>query len=466
MTAKYCSNTGCPQRDSTECKEYVGAPNVNPRDRKERTGARLLDRILQRDNLNRAYLQVERNHGAPGIDGMTVKEALPWLKEHKEELLESIRNGSYKPSPVRRKDIPKPDGGTRQLGIPTVIDRVIQQAIAQILIPIYEPQFSDASYGYRPGRNAKQAIRKVKKYAEEGYTHAVQVDLSKYFDTIGHDMLLNLLRQTIKDERVIKLIKKYLKSGIMKNGVIVRTEKGTPQGGPLSPLLANIYLNEFDQELAKRGVKHIRYADDIVILTKSKRAAEHQLESSKKYLEGKLKLTMNIEKRKVVSVFAIKRFKFLGFCLGKNGKGIYIRAHKKSLAKAKQKLRAITKRNRGRNVRTIMAEITQYMKGWLGYYYIADMKRILQSWNEWLRRRLRMYIWKQWKKPKTRVKNLRILGITQDQAYQWGNTRLGYWRIAGSPVLKCSITNEKLVHAGYKDILQMYEQIRKKHLND
>ena len=466
MTAKYCSNTGCPQKDSTECKEYVGAPNVNPRDRKERTSARLLDRILQRDNLNRAYLQVERNHGAPGIDGMTVKEALPWLKEHKEELLESIRNGSYKPSPVRRKDISKPDGGTRQLGIPTVIDRVIQQAIAQILIPIYEPQFSDASYGYRPGRNAKQAIRKVKKYAEEGYTHAVQVDLSKYFDTIGHDMLLNLLRQTIKDERVIKLIKKYLKSGIMENGVIVRTEKGTPQGGPLSPLLANIYLNEFDQEWAKRGVKHIRYADDIVILTKSKRAAEHQLESSKQYLEGKLKLTMNIEKSKVVSVFAIKRFKFLGFCLGKNGKGIYIRAHKKSLNKAKQKLRAITKRNRGRNVRTIMAEITQYMKGWLGYYYIADMKRILQSWNEWLRRRLRMYIWKQWKKPKTRVKNLRILGISQDQAYQWGNTRLGYWRIAGSPVLKCSITNEKLVHAGYKDILQMYEQIRKKHLND
>ena len=179
MTAKYCSNTGCPQRDSTECKEYVGAPNVNPRDRKERTGAHLLERILQRDNLNRAYLQVERNHGAPGIDGMTVEEALPWLKEHKEDLLESLRNGSYKPSPVRRKDIPKPDGGTRQLGIPTVIDRIIQQAIAQILIPIHEPQFSDASYGYRPGRSAKEAIRKVKKYAEEGYTHAVQVDLSK-----------------------------------------------------------------------------------------------------------------------------------------------------------------------------------------------------------------------------------------------------------------------------------------------
>ena len=466
MTAKYCSNTGCPQKDSTECKEYVGAPNVNSRDRKERTGAHLLERILQRDNLNRAYLQVERNHGAPGIDGMTVEEALPWLKEHKEDLLESLRNGSYKPSPVRRKDISKPDGGTRQLGIPTVIDRVIQQAIAQILIPIYEPQFSDASYGYRPGRSAKEAIRKVKKYAEEGYTHAVQVDLSKYFDTINHDLLLNLLRQTIKDGRVIKLIKKYLKSGIMADGVIVRTEQGTPQGGPLSPLLANIYLNEFDREWKRRGMKHIRYADDIIILTKSKRAAEHQLESSRKYLEGKLKLTMNTEKSKVVSVFAIKRFKFLGFCIGKNGNGIYIRAHKKSLNKAKQKLRAITKRNRGRNVRTIMAEIAQYMKGWLGYYYIADMKRTLKSWDEWLRRRIRMYIWKQWKKARTRVKNLRKLGISKDQAYQWGNTRLGYWRVAGSPVLKCSITNEKLAQAGYMNILQMYEQIRRKHLND
>lgn len=439
---------------------------MNPRDRKERTGAHLLERILQRDNLNRAYLQVERNHGAPGIDGMTVEEALPWLKEHKEDLLESLRNGSYKPSPVRRKDIPKPDGGTRQLGIPTVIDRIIQQAIAQILIPIYEPQFSDASYGYRPGRSAKEAIRKVKKYAEEGYTHAVQVDLSKYFDTINHDLLLNLLRQTIKDGRVIKLIKKYLKSGIMADGVIVRTEQGTPQGGPLSPLLANIYLNEFDQEWKRRGMKHIRYADDIIILTKSKRAAEHQLESSRKYLEGKLKLTMNTEKSKVVSVFAIKRFKFLGFCIGKNGNGIYIRAHKKSLNKAKQKLRAITKRNRGRNVRTIMAEIAQYMKGWLGYYYIADMKRTLKSWDEWLRRRIRMYIWKQWKKARTRVKNLRKLGISKDQAYQWGNTRLGYWRVAGSPVLKCSITNEKLAQAGYMNILQMYEQIRRKHLND
>ena len=435
---------------------------MNPRDRKERTGAHLLERILQRDNLNRAYLQVERNHS----DGMAVEEALPWLKEHKEDLLESLRNGSYKPSPVRRKDIPKPDGGTRQLGIPTVIDRIIQQAIAQILIPIYEPQFSDASYGYRPGRSAKEAIRKVKKYAEEGYTHAVQVDLSKYFDTINHDLLLNLLRQTIKDGRVIKLIKKYLKSGIMADGVIVRTEQGTPQGGPLSPLLANIYLNEFDQEWKRRGMKHIRYADDIIILTKSKRAAEHQLESSRKYLEGKLKLTMNTEKSKVVSVFAIKRFKFLGFCIGKNGNGIYIRAHKKSLNKAKQKLRAITKRNRGRNVRTIMAEIAQYMKGWIGYYYIADMKRTLKSWDEWLRRRIRMYIWKQWKKVRTRVKNLRKLGISKDQAYQWGNTRLGYWRVAGSPVLKCSITNEKLAQAGYMNILQMYEQIRRKHLND
>ena len=211
----------------------------------------------------------------------------------------------------------------------------------------------------------------MKKYAEEGYTHAVQVDLSKYFDTINHDLLLNHLRQTIKDGRVIKLIKKYLKSGIMADGVIVRTEQGTPQGGPLSPLLANIYLNEFDQEWKRRGMKHIRYADDIIILTKSKRAAEHQLESSRKYLEGKLKLTMNTEKSKVVSVFAIKRFKFLGFCIGKNGNGIYIRAHKKSLNKAKQKLKSHYQKKSRKKRQNHHGRNSQYMKGWLGYYYIA-----------------------------------------------------------------------------------------------
>lgn len=456
---------GCLQRDGVERKEYAGVQSTNPREGKERGGVNdLLESILDRENLNRAYKQVKRNHGAPGIDGTTVDEALPWIKTNRDELLQSIKEGRYKPSPVRRKEIPKSDGGVRKLGIPTVIDRVIQQAISQKLQPIFEPLFSEGSYGYRPKRSAQQAIQKVKVYAEQGYVHAVEIDLSKYFDTLNHELLLNLLRKHIHDKRVTELIKKYLKSGVMENGIMRKTEKGSPQGGPLSPLLANIYLNEFDQEMASRDVKVIRYADDIVVLAKSKRAANRLLETCRKYLEGKLKLKMNVQKSKVVSVFAIKHFKFLGFCLGKNGKGIFIRAHRESLVKAKRKLKELTRRNQGKNVRVVFENVKRFIRGWLGYYHVADIKRTIISWNEWLRRRMRMYIWKQWKKPKTRVMNLKKLGIPEWQAYQWGNTRLGYWRIAGSAVLSRSITNEKLVQAGYYDLPAQYEQLRLKHL--
>lgn len=464
MRAKY-PNRGCPQRDGVERKEYAGARSFGTRDCGERDGAEdLFEAILERGNLNRAYKQVKRNHGAPGIDGMTVEEALPWLREHREEFLQSILDGRYRPRPVRRKEIPKPDGGgVRKLGIPTVIDRIIQQAIAQRLQSIYEPLFADGSYGYRPKRSAQQAIRRVQEYAKQGYTHAVEIDLSKYFDTLNHELLMNLLRKQIRDERVLELIKRFLKSGVMENGVICKTEEGSPQGGPLSPLLANIYLNEFDQEMESRGVKVIRYADDIVVLARSQRAAKHLLESCQKYLEGKLKLKVNAQKSKAVSILAQKKFKFLGFCLGKNGSGIYIRAHRTSLLKAKKKLKELTRRNQGQNVRKVMEHVKVFIRGWLAYYYVADMKRILQSWNEWLRRRFRMYIWKQWKKPRTKVANLKKLGIPENKAYQWGNTRLGYWRVADSPILKCSITNEKLARAGYYDFPALYEQLRNLH---
>ena len=465
MKAEY--RKGCRQRERVEREGYAGARSIEARERRERDGAEgLMERILNRENLNRAYKQVKRNHGAPGIDGMTVEAALPWLRENREELLQSIREGSYKPSPVRRKEIPKPDGsGVRKLGIPTVVDRVIQQAMAQQLQPLFEPLFSDGSYGYRPGRSAQQAIRRVKAYAEQGYGHAVEIDLSKYFDTLNHELLLNMLRKQIQDKRVIDLIKKYLKSGVMENGVSRRTEEGSPQGGPLSPLLANIYLNEFDQEMEGRGVKVIRYADDIVVLAKSSRAAQRLLESSRTYLEQKLKLQMNTQKSKVVSVVAQKHFKFLGFALGKNVKGVYIRAHRESLAKAKQKLKKLTSRSQGKKARQVMENVKVYIRGWIGYFYVADMKRILQRWNEWLRRRMRMYIWKQWKKPRTKVQNLRKLGIPEWQAYQWGNTRLGYWGIAGSAVLNRSVTNERLAQAGYYDFPAQYERLRQLHSN-
>lgn len=303
-------------------------------------------------------------------------------------------------------------------------------------------------------------MARVKEYADEGYIHVAEVDLSKYFDTLNHELLMNLVRQHIQDKRVTQLIKSYLKSGVMEKGVVTETEEGSPQGGPLSPLLANIYLNQYDWEMKRRGVAIVRYTDDIVVLARSQRAAERLLESSRKYLEEKLKLKLNQEKSRAISIYS-RKFKFLGYAMGKNKNGNYIRAHKSSLKKARQKLKEKTRRNRGKNVREVMKEVKAYITGWLNHYYIASIKNTLIEWDKWLRRRLRMYIWKQWKKPRTRVDNLRKLGIPAWQAYQWGNSRLGYWRIAGSPVLARSITNEKLVQAGYFEILNQYERMRK-----
>ena len=459
MRTENSGNAGCPQRDSVEREGYAGAWSAIHQETEETEGV-LLARILDRDNLNRAYKRVKANKGAPGIDGKSIEDTLGWLKEHGKELVEQIRAGKYKPSPVRRKEIPKPDGGVRKLGIPTVTDRIIQQAIAQQIMPIYEPLFSDGSYGYRPGRNGQQAVQKIKEYAEQGYKFATVLDLSKYFDTLNHELLMNLLRRQIKDKQVILLIKKYLKSGVMENGVVVKTEEGSPQGGNLSPLLANVYLNEFDQEFARRGVKVIRYADDIVLLARSQRAAERLLESSCRFLEKKLKLKVNREKSRTVSVYSIRNFKYLGFAFGKGKAGIFIRAHAKSLRKAKETLKKLTSRSRGRNVRVVMQEVKTFMQGWLDYYHIASMKVTMRGWDKWLRRRIRMYIWKQWKKSKTRVENLKKLGIPEKFAYMWGNTRLGYWRVAKSPVLSRSITNERLARAGYFDIFGKYESMR------
>ena len=311
MDAEYIGKDGCSQRDSAEHKGYVRAHRSFNRIWKERDSAQpeLLEKILEKDNLNRAFKRVKANKGAPGVYGKTIDETFQWLKENNRKLTDRIRRGKYTPKPVRRVEIPKPDGGVRKLGIPTVTDRIIQQAMAQQMMPIYEPLFTDGSYGYRPGRSAKDAILKVKEYAEQGYTHAVSLDLSKYFDTLNHVILVNLLRREIRDERVIQMVKRYLKSGVMVDGVVVSTEEGSPQGGNLSPLLANIYLNEFDQEFLKRRVPCVRYADDIVLLAKSERAAKRLLETSTKYLEETLMLRVNQEKSRVVSVFSIRNFR-------------------------------------------------------------------------------------------------------------------------------------------------------------
>ena len=310
MKTEYAQNGGFLQRDSVEHEEYAEAYNTESREVDQKDGADLLEKVLSRENLNKADKRVKANKGASEVDGMTVDDALPWLKEHRNELLESIRNGKSKPSPVRRVEILKDNGEMRKLGIPTVIDRIIQQAIAQVLIPIYEPKLSDGNYGYIPHRSAKDEILKVKDYSDEEYKYAVCLDLSKYFDTLNHELLMNMHRENIKDKRLIDLIKKYLKSGVMENDIVMKTKEGSMQGGNFLPLLANIYLDKFDKEFEGRGVKVIRYADDILLLAKSIRAAERLLGTSTGYLEKKLKLKVNTEKRRAVSVYSIRNFGF------------------------------------------------------------------------------------------------------------------------------------------------------------
>ena len=446
---------GCPCEGMLETKSNKGACSIALTETDREDGAEnLLERILDRNNLNQAYLKVKRNGGSAGVDGMTVEEMLPYLREHREELLESLRSERYKPKAVRRVEIPKPDGGKRMLGVPTVIDRMIQQAIVQVLQPMYEPFFSENSYGFRPKRSAQQAMKQALEYYNEGYTQVVDLDLAKYFDTVNHEILIGMLREQVKDERVIRLIRKYLKSGVMINGLISPTTEGTPQGGNLSPLLSNIYLTAFDRMLESRGHKFVRYADDCNIYVKSRRAAERVMANCTKFLEGKLKLKVNRKKSQVGSPL---RLKFLGFSMYKTGKKAGIRPHGKSIKRFKDKIRELTSRKQARSVELILKRLKRYTVGWLGYYSIADMESRIKSLNEWIRRRIRQIYWKQWKKIKTKHDNLVKLGIDNENAWKWANSRKAYWRIADSHILHRSLTNEYLASVGYDDILERYK---------
>jgi group II intron reverse transcriptase/maturase len=406
----------------------------------------LLERILSRENLNAAYKQVKRNKGSHGIDGMKVDELLPYLKENGDKLIEGLKAGTYRPKPVRRVEIPKSDGGVRLLGIPTVVDRMLQQAIAQILTPIFDPEFSDSSFGFRPGRSAHQAIKRAQGYMNEGYDWVVDIDLAKYFDTVNHDKLMALVARKVKDKRVLKLVREYLKAGVMINGVVIDTEDGCPQGGPLSPLLSNIMLDEMDKELEKRGHKFCRYADDCNIYVRSRKAAERTMRSVTEFLEGPLKLKVNREKSAIDRPW--KR-KFLGFSFYHGREGIRIRVHPKSIKRVREKIRDITARSNGMSMDYRLLKLKQLIKGWVNYFRIADMKSLVRELDEWTRRRLRMCIWKQWKKVRTRFRNLMKLGLDRQEAWMFANTRKSYWRIANSPILSRTITNERLKKRGY-----------------
>ena len=415
-----------------------------------------LERILSRENLLLAMKRVISNKGSHGVDGMTVYELKQFLQMNWIRIREDIFNNEYKPMPVRRVEIPKPSGGTRLLGIPTVLDRFIQQAIAQELNLIYDENFSENSFGFRPRRAAKDAIKKAESYINEGYRWVVDIDLEKFFDKVNHDILMYKLSKDIKDKRVLKLIRKYLQSGIMINGIVVSNEEGTPQGGPLSPLLSNIMLDELDKELEKRGHRFCRYADDCNIYVKSKRAGERVMENITSFIEGKLKLKVNINKSAVERPW--KR-KFLGFTLGIMFGKAYSSISKQSLKKHKDKLREILSRSNPMTLKQRIIKLNQVNIGWINYYGIAKCKGIAVQLDIWIMLRLRMYIWKQWKKVKTRYKNLKKLGLNHYQAIKFANTRKGYWRVANSAILKTTLTNQFFNDLGLKSLTRQYIKI-------
>ena len=419
----------------------------------------LLEMILSPSNLNQAYRQVSLNKGSSGVDKMQVESLKDYLIANKETLLASISQGKYRPKPVLRVNIPKDNGQQRSLGIPTVVDRVIQQAIAQILTPLYEPQFSDHSYGFRPRRSAHQALQKCRDYHTLGYDYGVDLDLEKFFDKVNHSKLIEVLSRTVKDGRVVSLIHKYLNAGVKSGSNLESSELGVPQGGPLSPLLSNIMLNELDKELERRGHKFVRYADDLIILCKSNRSAERVMKSISDFIERKLFLKVNRDKSQVAP---LSKIKFLGYSFYKRkGKG-RLRIHSKSVQKMKARIRELTSRSNGLGNARRKEELHQYIIGWVNYFKLADMKKLLEKIDEWYRRRLRMVIWKQWKRIVTKGRNLIKLGVEKPLAWKWANTRKSYWRVSNSAILSTTITKNRLKQAGYIFMLDYYLKVRVK----
>jgi len=458
----HSNSSGYCQRDSAEHEGYDGALTEKRITENNITDADsgvngLLERILEPNNLNKAYKQVKKNKGSHGIDGMEVEHLLQYLKENGEELRKSILDGKYRPKPVRRVEIPKDNGKKRQLGIPTVVDRVVQQAIQQVLSPIYDSRFSETSYGFRPKRSTHDALKKCKEFANEGYTYVVDMDLEKFFDTVSQSKMIEILSRTIKDGRVISLIHKYLRAGAIVGRKFEETTEGLAQGGNLSPLCSNIMLNELDKELERRGVRFVRYADDTLLFAKTKRSAKRIMENILPYIEGKLKLRVNRDK---TSVSYIGHIKFLGYGFYPARGGIKFRVHSKSIAKMKDKVREITARSNGNSYDALKLKLKQYVRGWVNYFKIADMKELLQRVDQWLRRRLRMFIWKRWKKVRTRYRMLRRLGYNHSNAIKYANTRKGYWQVAGSQILNCSITDTRLRESGYLLFSDYYNTVR------
>lgn len=415
----------------------------------------MLEKILNRRNIERAISAVERNHGAGGVDDRQSDELRPFVNANCQSLLQSVLEGGYKPSPVRRVEIPKATGGVRMLGIPTVVDRMLQQAIYQVLSPIYEEDFDRHSYGFRPRKNAHQAVTTARGYINEGYDWIIELDLEKFFDKVNHQKLMHLLSLKVKDKRTLLLINSYLKSGIMEGGLVSQRIEGTPQGSPLSPLLSNIMLHELDQELNKRGLRFVRYADDCSIYVKSEKSAKRVAESIIKYIEGKLLLKVNREKTRISRP---QESYLLGFSFYQM-KGKYeIRICKKSLNRIKTKCKRITRSSDPKSERSKLLKLDETIRGWVNYFKIARAKSHMQQLDEMVRTRLRISMWRQWKRIRTRVRHLVRLGIAKATAYMWGNTSKGACRIAHSPILKHTLDVKYFLKRGYVGFYRYYSR--------
>lgn len=452
---------GSTRKDSAEHEGYAGVhipERITEKDdaNTSKSGDKLLEKIVSRDNLNEAFKRVKANKGSHGVDGMGVDELLQYLRGNGETIKQQILDGKYRPNPVRRVEIPKENRKKRNLGIPTVVDRFIQQAIAQVLTPIYEKQFSENSYGFRPKRKAHDAIRKSQVNIDDGYRFVVDMDLEKYFDTVNQSKLIEVLSRTIKDGRVISLIHKYLKAGVVVRHKFEETEVGVPQGGNLSPILSNIMLNELDKELEKRGHRFVRYADDMLIFCKSKRSAERTLANILPFIEQKLFLKVNREKTVVDEA---KRVKFLGFSFYSRKGQTKVRIHPKSISKMKAKVKELTSRSNGMGNDDRAMKLKRYITGWVNYFKIADMKTLLKSTDEWMRRRIRMIYWKQWKRVRTRFDRMKSLGIPKQKAWEYANTRKGYWRTSKSPILETSLNNNTIKSLGFLFFSDYYRQV-------
>jgi RNA-directed DNA polymerase len=405
--------------------------------------------VVSRENMLQAWKQVRANEGAPGVDEITVREFLSYAQAHWEGIKASLLDGTYCPDPVKRVEIPKDSGGTRRLGIPTVMDRVIQQAISQVLTPVFDPHFSEFSFGFRPKRSAHQAVQKVVQDIQRGYRYAVEIDLDKFFDTVDHDVLMSRVSRRIRDKGILRLIGRYLRAGVVVNGRLNQTSEGVPQGGPLSPLLSNILLDELDKELERRGHRFARYADDITLLVKSRRAGERVMASISRFLGRKLKVTVNRDKSRVVKA---EEGCFLGFTFTRKRLAV----SEKALTRLKSKLRRLTGRSWGVSMQRRYGEIRTYVQGWMNYFGIGMKYNDAVEMDHWLRRRIRMCYWKQWRRARRRIGELIRLGAPRYHAILAGLSRKGYWHLAKTLSTNCGLDNEFLQRQGLTSIRSLW----------